>query len=104
MGNRRRNRSRASRQRLAQRWMDSGLTAREFATAHGLTVSSLSRWARELREAQTELAGGGTFVDVTPPPSAAKPLAVRLTVGAVTVELDDLPPAEYLAALGRALC
>ncbi len=39
----------ATRRRLVRQWLDSGPTAREFATAHGLSTTSLHRWTQELR-------------------------------------------------------
>ena len=99
MGKQGKRRSPASRRRLAARWLDSGMTAREFAAAHGLSISSLDRWARELRGRQATRGERAGFVEVS---SVAPPAAsVRLIVGSVTVELDHLPPAEYVAALGR---
>jgi transposase-like protein len=101
MAGKRKRRALPTRRRWAQRWLDSGLTQREFAGQHGLTVASLSRWARELRD-DDDAEAQGEFVEV----GAATPVrcAVRVRVGAVTLEFDQLPPAEYVAALGRAAC
>ena len=101
MGAKRRMRSLAARRRLARRWVESGLTAREFALVHDVSRSSLNRWARELRESAAPVRPAG-FIEVTP--AAVKSMAVKLRVGGVTLELDRLPPAEYVVALGAASC
>ncbi len=82
------------------------MTLRAFAAEHELCVGSLGRWVREYRGSREELdkAPAG-FIEVT----AAKPalpatMAVRVIVGSVTLEFGQLPPAEYVAALGRISC
>lgn len=91
----------ATRRRLARQWLDSGLSAREFCSAHGLALSSLQRWTRELRESGLVRQAPGRFLEVTPAPPSR---SVRLSVGGVTLELEQLPPVGYVAALGRATC
>ncbi len=103
MGTKRRMRRRATRRRWAARWLDSGMTAREFCDAHGLALSSLSRWTRDLRESRRTREAAAGFVEVDTH-VAAPPTGVRLVVGSVTLELEQLPPAEYVAALGRLAC
>lgn len=108
MGAKRKRRDLGSRRRWAKRCVNSGLTQRAFAAEHELCVGSLGRWVREFRrsreEQDGELAG---FVEVTaakpaPPPPPA--MAVRVIVGSVTLEFGQLPPADYVAALGRISC
>ncbi len=81
--------------------MESGLTAREFASVHGVCRSSLNRWARELRESRVQPQPSG-FLEVTPVIPTS--MTVRLIIGQVTLELDRLPPYEYVAALGASTC
>ena len=103
MAEKRKMRRASTRTRWAKRWVESGLTQREFAERHGLTAGSLSRWIRELRDGEAEEAVPGEFVEV-PTGVAVGCGVVRLRVGAVTVEFDQLPPADYVVALGRAAC
>ena len=69
---------------------------------HGLTAGSLSRWVREFRDSEEE-APRGEFVEV-PTAAPVSSGVVRVRVGTVTIEFDQLPPVEYVAALGRAAC
>ena len=104
MGKSRRRRNAASRRRWARRWRESGQSARAFAAEHGLALSSLSRWSSELREHEAAAATAGAFIEVTAAPKPAVPVPVRVVVGGVRLEFDQLPPAEYIVALGRAAC
>ncbi len=101
MAKKRKIRRASTRTRWAQRWAESGLTQREFAEKHGLTAGSLSRWIRELRDG--EEVASGEFVEL-PTPTPIRSGVVRVRIGAVTIEFDQLPPVEYVAALGRAAC
>ena len=105
MGAKRKMRRPSTRRRLAQRWLDSGLTAREFASVHGVSSSSLHRWATELR-AQKRPPQPAGFIEVASAtvPAPAAPMSVRLVVGNVSLELDQLPPTEYVLALGGLRC
>ncbi len=102
MAGKRKMRALATRRRWAKRWVDSGLTQRQFAAEHGLTAGSLSRWAREF-SGVVEAEVAGEFVEVGPA-ELPREVSVVLRVGGVTIEFDQLPPAEYVAALGRASC
>lgn len=44
------------------------------------------------------------FIEVTAAPKPAVPVPVGVVVGGVRLEFDQLPPAEYIVALGRAAC
>ena len=99
MAEKRKYRGRAVRARWARRWLESGLTTKRFAREHGLAPASLARWARELR---TSEAPAAQFVEVA---AVSVPrLAVRVIVGPVVLEFEDLPPAEYVAALAGRPC
>ncbi len=102
----RKRRNLGSRRRWAKRCLESGLPQREFAMAHGLAVSSLDRWVREFcrsRDDPAEQAAAG-FVEVTAAEPAPPAMVVRVIVGSVTLEFEQLPPAEYVVALGRISC
>jgi transposase-like protein len=92
-------RSKDARRRLAQRWQESGASASAFALAHGLATSSLHRWAKELREegAVVSPSERSKFMEIATVAPVSTP--VRLVVGAVSLELSALPPAEYVMAL-----
>jgi len=102
MAGKRKRRSRVERGRIAERWLSSGMTATEFAAKHGVTTASLTRWAREVRTDGGLARRSAEFVEVKTDPTHAA--YVRVEVGAVTLSLDRLPPPEYVAQLGRALC
>lgn len=104
MGARRRQRSAAMRRRLAERWLASGMTQRRFAEEHGLAVSSLARWVQQVRRSQEATAAPAGFLELRPVTASGSRMSVRLTVGAVTLELNELPPVEYVVALGAARC
>ena len=77
------------------------MTASVFAAKHGVTAASLTRWTRELRDGG-QVAGRAAFVEV--PRSPLRGESVRVVAGPVTLELERLPPVEYVAELDRALC
>ncbi|GAB4293093.1 MAG: hypothetical protein Kow0067_19550 [Coriobacteriia bacterium] len=104
MGARRRQRSAATRRRLAERWLASGVTQRRFAEEHGVPPSSLARWVQQLRRSDAAAAPPAGFLEVTQVTAPAPAMSVRLTVGSVTLELERLPPVEYVVALGAATC
>ena len=104
MGAKRRQRSAATRRRLAELWLKSGVTQRRFAVEHGVAASSLARWAGELRDSRRDMAAPAGFLEVAPVAAPPPLMLVRLTVGAVTLELEQLPPVEYVLALGAAAC
>jgi transposase-like protein len=54
----------ATRRRLARQRLDSGLTAREFATAHGLSSTSLHRWNQELRRSEPARVEPAGFIEL----------------------------------------
>lgn len=51
MSQKRQRRTAAERSELVERWQQSGLTAREFATQERLRASSLYLWRRQLKSA-----------------------------------------------------
>ena len=104
MGEKRKMRSLASRRRWARRWLDSQTSQHDFAALHGLSEGSLSRWVRDFRRSHRVAEEPGRFVEVTAEPPATAAMAVRIVVGSVTLEFGQLPPAEYVAALGRISC
>lgn len=89
---------------LVSEWKTSGSTARAFASARGLSVSSLFYWSSTLkREAPTARAGSRLLpVRVT----AAAPqhlTALELVVGGTRVRFDGGASPRYVAALAQAL-
>ena len=48
--------SRAEWEKRVERWQDSGLSAKEFATEIGVTAQSLMLWKWKLRHAEVDLA------------------------------------------------
>ncbi len=95
-------RSLARRRKLARQWQGSGLTAQEFYEEHRVGQSSLRRWVCELRASEGPTATPAGFVEIA---SVAPPAPrVRLVVGTIVLEFDELPPVEYVTALWRAAC
>ncbi|MBM3458437.1 MAG: transposase [Armatimonadetes bacterium] len=92
------------RRRVAERCESSGLAGSEFARRHGIPLSSLRRWVRELRNTPKE-SPAVVFheVAVCPPwTGSASPWAVEI-VGrdGVTVRCRERLPVEELARLLR---
>ncbi|WP_050978208.1 MULTISPECIES: IS66 family insertion sequence element accessory protein TnpA [Alcaligenaceae] len=85
-----------------------GVTAKDYARQHGLSVSSLYYWRKQLKHAAgaNGAAGTSTFlpvqVAVDRSPGSSASCTLVLAPG-VRLELAQLPSAEWLAALGRAL-
>ena len=84
-----------------------GVTAKAYAQQHGLSVSSLYYWRRQLRQIDKvdQTSGSPAFVPVqvsTDCPARPATCSLVLAPG-VRLELAQLPSAEWLAALGRAL-
>lgn len=88
---------------LVRRWLASDLSAAAFAERHGVSVTSLHRWRRELASADRSSSPG--FVEivasgdpVVASPSAAPIVEIRLGGAAVLV-----PPGTDAATLGLVL-
>lgn len=98
--------------KTVQEWRSSGLTQREFAKSKGVAMSTLSRWARNLLDefatglAKPRVAAAppATFVEVVARVDTSerprREPSIRLLLGAAVAEFDELPPPEYLAAVG----
>ena len=81
----------------------SGLSQRAFCEARGVSLSSFARWRKRLQveDEPRELAvveEPVRFVEVELPVQPAKPL-VRVSLGAVTVDFETLPPPAWVAEL-----
>ncbi len=78
----------------------SGDGPKNFAAKRGVPLERLNWWRARLK-AETPLAPGPTevarFLDVTRAPTRSSSFAARITVGAVVIELDTLPPAAWVA-------
>lgn len=91
-------------------WRSSGLSQRAFCERRGINQSTFSKWRRRLAK---ETSNASALVAVAEPrfiavdlPAAEKPL-VRVSLGAVTVDFETLPPPAWvaeLAARGGAGC
>lgn len=84
-----------------------GVTAKAYAQQQGLSVSTLYYWRRQLKQTATisEASGSSAFVSMQVAASGpVKPATCSLVLApGVRLELAQLPSAEWLAALGRAL-
>ena len=102
-----RRRSQAFWQATVSDFENSGLSQSAFARQHDFTLSTLSRWIRKLAQPEHLELAQPQFVQVVPA-QAQEPEALdvrtRLTVGHATLEFSQLPPAEFLAKLLRAVC
>lgn len=91
-------------------WRKSGLSQRVFCEERGLKESTFSRWHRKLKFETSESTVATTtarpsFVTVELP-VVDKPL-VRVSLGAVTVDFETLPPPAWimeLATCGGSRC
>ena len=92
-----------------ERWMDSGLTAKEFAAEAGLNPSTLSYWKWRLRAKRTAKRRPATksarramsplsFVEVTKAVAAAEPFEIELGSG-VRVRVPGSFDADALSRL-----
>ena len=95
--------------KVVREWRESGKSQREFASSRGVPPSTLSKWAGRLREREAApdpmpVVAPATFIEVAPAerPAAVAPTGplVRLLVGNAVAEFSQLPPPEYLAAVG----
>jgi transposase len=93
---------------LVRRWESSGLSQREVATAAGTSLATFQYWRAKLRRSEQSSvinALRADFIEVTPVSVAAEQqqgVLCRVRVGNhVVVELDALPPVDWLLALGR---
>ena len=100
-----------------ERWVDSGLTAKEFAAEAGLNPSTLSYWKWRLRakrpararQARAKSARGQvsplSFVEVARAAAAAEPFEIELGSGVrvrVPGSFDAEALSRLLGVLGRA--
>lgn len=82
----------------------SGLSQAEFAQRHGVKVGTLRCWLYSARREGVPEGTTPRFIEVTAagPPGAPRSGAVLvLRMGAVIVELRELPPPEWLVAVSR---
>lgn len=77
----------------------SGESQRVFCEARGLSITSLARWRRRLRDEPTALAvrHAPRFVEVELP-VVSGPL-VRVSVGTLTLDFETLPPPGWVSQL-----
>ena len=78
----------------------SGLTQQAYVDMHGLSIQTFCRWRKRLSKDATALvlAQPVRFVELTAETVAEAP-GVRLCLGSVRLELSELPPPAYLAAV-----
>lgn len=89
-------------QRLVAAWRRSGVPRTRFALEHGVSPTSLAKWAAAADEAGTQFLPV-RVVDATPPPMAA-PFVVQLAGAGHRVEVPtDFDPGA-LRRLVAALC
>jgi|GEM_PF-4059370 len=74
----------------------SGLRVAVFARSRGLNAASLYAWRRRLRVTDKQ---PGRFLEVSTTTAPATSTAVRISLGALVLELDALPPAAWVAEL-----
>lgn len=84
----------------------SGLSQQAFCKARGVSLSSFARWRKSLlsEDEPRELAvveEPARFVELELPMQPTKPL-VRVSLGAVTVDFEILPPPAWVAELAEA--
>ena len=92
----RRGAERARADRLARQWRAGGLSAREFAERHGLSVWTLRYWSQRLTKAtralRRERRGGFAAVRLTPdgPEAQGPELQIALASGDVVRVTGDI--------------
>jgi transposase-like protein len=92
-------RGRAYWQRRIAEYRASGLSQAAFARQRDLPVSTLQRWLKKLPDDSAVLEPV-RFVELAPEPVVQVPAAMAtVRVGAVSIELRQLPPPEYIAEL-----
>ena len=93
------------RERILAAYRESGLTQSEFAKTHKLNVGTLRGWIYRPPKRSLEEAEGNSarFIEVKAERNVGRPLILRVGPG-IELELEELPPPEYLAALARAAC
>jgi hypothetical protein len=86
------------------RWRRSGLTAAEFASREGLTVSSLRFWSSLLGRGTRAEHGSSAIepIEITVPARAIGS-SVEVAVGDVVIRCEQGADVTYIAALARAL-
>jgi hypothetical protein len=116
--------NRAEWAKRVERWKDSGLTAKEFASETGLNPSTLSYWswklgqsggggkprkprsARPRPQKAADKKVPGKFVEVSGPAVSTAPSVIEVVVGdvrvRVPVDLDDVTFARVMRTLGAA--
>lgn len=87
------------RNKLLERFERSNLTQREFAERHDLNLGTFRRWLYAARRDADAAEPQVRFVEVTTPTA----VPVMLQLGAVRLELSNLPPVDYIVALARAV-
>ena len=77
----------------------SGLSQKDFAEQRGLGLSTIHRWVRKHRRKPGSAGTTVRFIELNSP--APMPTSsIRLYIGpSVRLELGELPPVDYLAAL-----
>jgi hypothetical protein len=94
---------------LVREWETTGRSQRDIAASAGVSLATFLYWRTKLKseaaEHQTD-AVRVDFVEVTSLASGeraySQPVGCRIRVGEdVTVELQSLPPAEWVRGLGR---
>ncbi len=90
---------------VVQEFESSGMTQREFASRHRLTLSTLQSWIYKLRREESPEEQPLRFVEITGTEShAASPVAISVGwAGGPQAVINELPEAEYVAALLRSL-
>ena len=82
----------------------SGLSQRAFCEARGVSLSSFARWKKRLAsEESRELAvvdAPVRFVELEVPIEPPRPL-VRVSLGALTIDFEMLPPPAWVAELAE---
>lgn len=91
-------RRRAEWRRLVDEQRESGESQAGFARRRGLSVSTLRYWVQAFRREAAESEGAFVEVSVTEGSSASsgRPGRCRVSVGAVLIELDEVPSVEWL--------
>jgi transposase-like protein len=101
-----RRRRKADRLAIAEAWAASGMNAADFASQHDVTVSSLTRWKRELSRDRVDGANG-SFVELPVPHRCSTRAAIEVVIAGrhhvrVTPDFDETTLSRVVRVLQNA--
>ncbi len=93
----------AERARIVAELRASGLGQAAFAALKGIKVGTLQNWLYQRGGGRPVASGAGRFIELTAPlPSMSSGVFLVVRLGAVVLELRELPPPEWVVAVSLA--